>query len=53
MPVLLTACALRDVMFICSRWFNVYDFYGRNFINFFVGSRSTKNRFSGSLDILW
>jgi hypothetical protein len=38
MPVLLTACALWDVVFICSKWFNVYDFilYGRNFINFFV-----------------
>jgi len=38
MPVLLTACALRDVVFVCSRWFYVYEFvlYGRNFVNFFV-----------------
>ena len=38
MPVLLTACALRDVVFVCSRWFYVYELvlYGRNFVNFFV-----------------
>jgi hypothetical protein len=38
MPVLLTACALRDVVFVCSGWFYVYDFilYGRNFVNIFV-----------------
>ena len=37
-PVLLTACALRDVVFVCSRWFYVYELvlYGRNFVNFFV-----------------
>ena len=38
MPVLLTACTLWDVVFVCSRWFYVYDFIldGRNFVNFFV-----------------
>jgi len=38
MPVLLTACTLGDVVFVCSRWFYVYDFilYGRNFVNLFV-----------------
>jgi hypothetical protein len=38
MPVLLTACTLRDVVFVCSRWFYVYEFvlYSRDFVNFFV-----------------
>ena len=38
MPVLLTACTLWDVVFVCSRWFYVYDFilYGRNFVKLFV-----------------
>ena len=58
MPVLLTACALRDVVFICSRWFYVYEFilYGRNFVNFFVvliRFKIHENRLSGSLIILW
>ena len=38
MLVLLTACVLRDVGFVFSGWFYVYEFvlYGRNFVNFFV-----------------
>ena len=56
--VLLAACALRNVIFVCSGWFYVYDFvlYGRYFVTsllFLAGSRSTKNRLSGSLVILW
>ena len=56
--VLLAACALRDVIFVSSGWFYVYDFvlYGRYFVNFFIvlgSSRSTKNRLSGSLVVLW
>jgi len=36
--VLLAVCTLRDVIFVCSGWFYVYDFVlnGRYFVNFFI-----------------
>jgi hypothetical protein len=56
--VLLAACALRDVIFVSSGWFYVYDFvlYGRYFVKFFIVLGRFKiheNRLSGSLVILW
>jgi len=45
MSVLLAACALRDVIFVCSGWFYVYDFVlnGRYFVNFFIVLDRFKN----------